>query len=195
MLTRLVLMVLSLLVVSGAALSSGRAQPTGEADRLDVSGEWVGIIEWANGGSIPGEWSDILVYRLNVRQNGTTLKATHLTEGEEDALYTQPVDRYAELPDFGFEGVLEGTTLTFEGVPIFMGRCSINLTLHYGMIEGDHVLSGTWQPTPIILPTPRPITPDPSAPPVPDMVVGCGYPDGERILLRWVGPSPVADEG
>jgi hypothetical protein len=157
------------------------AQPDNAS--IDVSGEWVGVMEWdysMRSGGAPG---DVWVYRLNVAQDGTTLHATHLTD-PDDVLYTQPVEAYMR-PEGGFEGSIRGDLLTFPNLSIITGHCTISIVLQYAEIGGEQVLVGEWSRDPIIIPTPQ-FTPVPDER-APDVVVGCGSPsNGDMVLRRFV---------
>jgi hypothetical protein len=150
---------------------------------IDVSGEWVGVIEWDYSARSGGASGDVLVYRLNIAQDGMTLHARHLTD-PDDVLYTQPVEAYTR-PDGGFEGSISDDLITFPNLSIITGHCTISIVLHYAEISGEQVLVGEWSRDPIIIPTPQ-ITPVPDER-APDVVVGCGSPsNGDMVLRRFV---------
>lgn len=172
------IMVLAALVCIALWAAHTRAQP--DTAPPDLSGEWVGVIEWdysIRSGGAPG---DVLLYRLNIAQDGTQLHARHLTDGD-DVLYTHPVANYAE-PARGFEGSINGDSIVFPAVSIFMGNCTITITLRHAAISDDAVLVGEWARDPIIIPTPQ-FTPAPDDR-APDVIVGCGSPSNGDIVLR-----------
>jgi hypothetical protein len=144
---------------------------------IDISGEWVGIIEWDyDSHAEPGA---VHIYRFNVAQSGDEIMASHWTDGDDVLVTTHP-DFYHTPERGGFGGTLQDSLLKFEGVPVFMGHCSIEITLQHAEVGESAVLVGEWQPTPLVLPE-REGTPDPNAP---DIVVGCATPHGGSIVLR-----------
>ena len=178
------LLLLALLLLVGSHIYS-------QDSVVDVSGQWIGIFEWDE---LPENWIEpnVRIYRLNILQDGRELRATHIVQGDEpgeDLIVTRPVSRFDEPLDYGFGGTLEGATLRFNDVSVYMGHCDVDITLEYLTAGDDAVLVGHVIPTVHVIPTPvYTLTPTEAAS-APDAVVGCQPPTG-AVVLRRFGPLP-----
>lgn len=179
--------ILLLLALPLLVLASAHTQP----EAPDVSGQWVGSVEWDEP---PGDAlfaPQVRTYRLNILQNGSSLRATHIVHGDDDAqdlIYTQPLEHFADPSRNPFSGTLTRSMLRFEMVPVYTNHCHIDITLEYAQVGGADVLAGEF--TRVVYPPPptraATLTPQ-EAETAPDVVVGCNAPTGP-VVLRRVAP-------
>lgn len=184
--------ILLLLALPLLVLASAHAQP----ETPDVSRQWVGIIEWDEPTSDPLFIPQVRTYRLNILQDGSSLRATHLVHGDNDAqdlIYTQPLEHFADPTRNPFTGTLTGSTLRFEMVPVYTNHCHINITLEYARVGDTDVLAG--ELTHVVYPPPptraATLTPEEAAN-APDVIVGCHAPTGAVVLRRFAPLEPPA---
>jgi hypothetical protein len=177
----------ALLILVGVHASAQDSLP-------DVSGQWVGVIEWDS--VVDESWiaPNVRIYRLNILQDGSDLRATHIVQGDEagnDLIVTRPVERFDEPRDYGFGGTFDGTTLHFEEVPVYMGHCGVNITLEYLTVGDEAVLVGNMIRPILVLPTlEHTLTPTESWLAV-DVPIGCSPPTGALVLRRF---APLSNE-
>lgn len=177
--------ILLLLALPLLVLASAHAQP----EAPNVSGQWVGSVEWDEPASDPLFTPQVRTYRLNILQNGSSLRATHLVHGDNDAqdlIYTQPLEHFADPTRNPFTGTLTESTLRFEMVPVYTNHCHIDITLEYARVGDTDVLAGEF--TRVVYPPPptreSTLTPE-EAERAPDVVVGCNSPTGAVVLRRF----------
>lgn len=167
-------------------LFSAHAQ---DDDLPNLSGQWVGVVEWDTISGEPPFPPDVRTYRLNLLQDGSQFRATHIVHGDDasiDLIYTQPLDHFADPTRNSFTGVLTGSTLQFDQVPVYTNHCHINITLTYARVGDADVLAGEF--TRVIYPPPptRASTLTPAeAERAPDVIVGCNSPTGSLALRRF----------
>lgn len=184
---------LLLLALALLFLFSVRAQ---DDDLPNLSGQWVGIVEWDYIAGDPPFPPDVRTYRLNILQDGDELHAAHIVHGDDalvDLIYTQPLENFSRPIPNSFAGTLTGATLQFNDVSVQMTRCQINITLNYARVEGADVLAGEF--TAVVYPPPSTrestLTPAEAAR-APDVIVGCHAPIGSVVLRRFA-PLDMTD--